>query len=46
MNNPLMRGIYKGLSFENAPLVRHLMQDRILELKEQIALMAEEPLRL
>jgi len=37
-----MWGIYKGV----CPLVRHPAQDRVLELKEQIALMDEEPLRL
>ena len=42
MNSPLMWGIYKGA----CPLVLHPAQDRILELKEQIALMDEEPLRL
>jgi hypothetical protein len=42
MKSHLMSGIYKGA----CPLVRDSTQDRILELKEQIALMDEEPLRL
>ena len=38
MNSPPIWGIYKGV----CPLVRHPAQDRILELKEQIALRVDK----